>query len=151
MSTLIVIAGYAGSGKTCLLEKLQKALPQAQSMNEGFVRPTNDQLAEERAAVLRHLQNRDAIAIVGSFECLSEDVRSALQGQVLESASDARFLWFFFENDLALANRNCERRKYGLGDGEAAHIEGLTRLNTGISPHYSIPNDAVMMKMYAVP
>jgi len=142
MATLIVIVGYCGAGKTVVWRHLATAYPEAALMDGGFALPVDEGTQRERAGVLQALRDGRS-AIVTSLECATAGNRDAVMHQVLTDAPGTRFLWMFFENDVEKANRNCR-----LDPNRQADVEGYIGINSRASAGYSIPAEAIVLKIH---
>ena len=114
-------------------------------MDEGFAVPTNDRDHRERGAIFQALRDGRP-AIITSLECASEGTRAVMNAQVQEEAPGTLILWLFIENDVESANQNCRRDR-----SREARAEALVEINNRCSAWpYSIPPEAVVLKMYEI-
>lgn len=110
-------------------------------MNEGFLIPMNERDERESAAVLDALRSgRDAV--VTSIECGFEPNRAYLVQLLARNAPGTRILWHCIENNLEVANSNCDL------DPNRSDGPGRKLINACWSPRYTIPHDATVLPIH---
>ena len=143
MATLLVIFGLCGSGKTDYLFKpLMVACPDAESHDEGFLR--SDDFGQRIKATVKTALLAGRNCVIVEVECCFLERRAALDLWVAENAPGTRRVWVCYENDREKANKNCIDREKKGGKGDAV---GHVQINGRLSPRYTIPHDAVTLKI----
>ena len=132
MATVTFILGLCASGKTWLADRIIAGA----KFDEGFL---NDQA--QHTALLAALRSGQDCVVIEITYC-RDDARKQIQGEITTNVPGTRINWLCIENDLYRANKNCrERTNKGDPDG---HI----RINQGVSPVYTYPDGAVILKMW---
>src|SRR5262249_42865616 len=86
---------------------------------------------------------QDAVVVEIAY-CLNAE-RSRIVAELQAAVPGVTICWDCFENDAVVANKNC-RGRTNKGDAE-----GHIAINAIISPHYTYPDGANIMKMWTMP
>lgn len=134
MPTVTFILGLCGSGKSWLLNE---HLAAHKGPHDGFLSDPKH-VSKLRVALLA---GQDA-AVVEIALCRF-DAREQLLAQIAD-IPNLHVRWICFENDLERANKNCSERRGHSGDPEE-HL----RINAWLSPLYSYPEGAEVLKIWS--
>ena len=132
MATVTFILGLCGSGKTWLADRIVAA----RKFDEQFL---NDQAQHD--ALIEALRSGNDGVVVEIAYC-REDARQQIVSELTKAVPNVRINWLCIENDLYRANKNC-RERTNKGDPE-----GHVRFNIDVSPSYTYPDGAVILKMW---
>jgi hypothetical protein len=142
---LTVVVGYWGAGKTTLLKRLKALHPSIVTMDEGFAWSSNPRDTQLRHSVMAGLRSGQHCAISEINYC-QQYMRDRLMIEMQAVTPRPSVRWLFFENERATADRNCRRDVARLNGGESE-----VELNADWERVYTIPDDAIIVKMYAAP
>lgn len=112
--TITVVTGLAGSGKSYFA----RSLPADLLMDDDFFDRQSDFMAALR-------EDRNCVIVEAAF--MFPKNRDLLAQWLGTNVPNAQVEWIFFENDLAAANANCERRR---DKDPAGHIDQNNRNST---------------------
>jgi hypothetical protein len=132
MATVTFILGLCGSGKTWLADRIIAA----KKFDEGFAIEQ-----PQRNALITELNLGNDCVVVETAYC-RETARRQIVGKLTSEVTNLKINWLCIENDLYRANKNC-RERTNKGDPEG-HVNNNLRL----SPDYTYPESAVILKMW---
>lgn len=135
MSTVTFTLGLCGSGKTWLADRIVAA----RKFDEQFL---EDQA--QHAALIDTLRSGKDCVVVEIAYC-SEDARWQIASEITEALPNVKINWLCIENDLDRANKNCRERT------NKPDPEGHVRFNHDVSPSYTYPDGAVILKIWTRP
>ena len=128
--TVTFILGLCGSGKTWHGAKLLREGKVDEFIDENLLSPHH---ADQRKRLVRELRNGKNCA-VSEILLLVPHHRDEFLQWLRSQAGDFKVEWLCIENNLEVANRNCEKRT---NKGRAAdHIA----INEDFSPLYECPD-----------
>ena len=140
MSTVTVITGLSGSGKTHLGKEMKMA--GVKLFNER-VRPD---LPQNWPRFFKELAAGYDCAVV-EIAYLRQWARDELLRKVRQRYPDTVFEWIFFENDLEAANWNCINDP----DRTPEQIEADLKHNAHWTMLYEIPDGTTPQKIFRLP
>ncbi len=126
MAKVTFIVGLCGSGKSTLVQEMQRAGP-VKVFDDGFA----DSPAKRRE-LIENLRLGKECVVADIPYCL-EGYRRCIELIIREELPDIEINWIWFENSLAKANQNVLKRQDG------RDTEALLRINSRVSPQYTIP------------
>jgi len=133
MATLTFILGLCGAGKSTLANRIVAG----RKFDEGFC------LQPQQLLDLITELNRGNDCVVVEIAFCRAEKREVLVRELESKVPDVRINWLCFENDLAIANKNCRERTDKEGDPET-----LVGINRNLSRDYTYPDGAVVLKMW---
>ncbi len=133
MATVTFVLGLCASGKTWLAERIMAVA----KFDESFLNTPEDH--EALIALLKH--GKDCVVVEIGY--CNQTHRDAIVKELTTAVPDAKINWLCIENDLPKANKNCWERK------DKGDPEGHSRINQRVSPLYTYPEGAVIMKMWS--
>jgi hypothetical protein len=139
MPSLTIVIGLCGSGKTWLADMILAPV----KIDEGFRGK-----AEKQKAVIAALQRGQDVVIVEAEYCREPARRQedgapdGIEALVAGYVPGAVVTWMCVENDLHRANKNCWERT-NKGDPQ-----GHVNINKTLSPTYTYPPGAVVLRMW---
>jgi len=138
MATVTFVLGYCGSGKSFVADQMERN--GARKWDEGFAMEENlPRNLQDLVDTLR--AGRDCVVVEIQF--CSKENRDTITTLLKAKVPDVKIEWLAFENNLALANENCRRRR-NKGDAEI-HVQTNT---VGIGDKYTIPEGATLRAIY---
>lgn len=132
MAIVHFILGLCGAGKT----RLADLIVADAKFDEGFL---ND--SRQHAALIANLSQGRSCVVIEIAYCKAA-AREIIIDELRAVIPDLKINWLCIENDLYRANKNCRERT------NKDNPEGHVKINDVVSPTYTYPDGAVVLKMW---